>query len=200
MRMNAFARWAAPAALALVAFALVSSPARAAVPERSGDLEVAIGWYWPENQSGADVNDDFTYGIRGGYNVTKHFAVQGGIQGFDSGINNTYPTADTTFDIVMVDVSFAWLANPDAKAVFELYAGPGYAWQTVNPPGTGNTIDENVFTGHVGVGAQIGITKSFYIRPDARYRWFDGSDSTGHVDSHGDLEATISFGWYLGGE
>ena len=194
-----FIRWAAPLALSLAALAL-SPSAHAAVAANSGDIEVVIGWYWPESQTGADVQDDFTGGVQGGYNFTKHFGLEGSVLGFDSSVNNPAPFADTSVRALTTDLSFEWLANPDKRAVFELYGGPGYAWQDVNPPGPKNSISEDVWTMHVGVGTKISITDNFYIRPDARVRWFDGDNKAGHIDSHTDWQTTVSFGWYIGGE
>jgi hypothetical protein len=103
-------------------------------------------------------------------------------------------------DAFLADLSFEWLVNPDDRAVFQVYGGPGYGWVNFDPP-TGKDDDDNVLTLHFGVGAKISITDEFYIRPDARIRWFDADEDPagGPDDSHTDLEATIGFGWYLGG-
>jgi len=200
--MNRLTRWTGALALSLAAIALAAPSANAAVAAKSGTIEIVTGWYWPESQTGADFHDDFTYGVRGGYNFTRHFGLQGAIQGFDTSANNAAPIVDTTKDALTVDLSFEWLANPDAKAVFELYGGPGYAWQNTNWPGPKNTDSDDVMTWHLGIGTKISITDNFYIRPGVTARWFgtDENPAGAGSDGHTDVEATVAFGWYIGGE
>jgi hypothetical protein len=189
--MNRFPRWAAAAALA--AACAWAPKASAAIPDNSGTIELFAGWYNPEENVPSQDLADWTYGVRGGINFTPHFLFQGGVQRFTT----DYDTLVGTVDIEqwMADLSFGWLVNPDNKATFLVYGGPGYAWTNTDFP-TIKDADDNSFSAHVGVGGIIQIGKSFYLRPDARYRWIDGDN---HNDDRGDWEATFGFGWLLGG-
>ena len=126
--------------------------------------------------------------------------MQGSVQGINTDLDNPSPLSDTNIESIFTDLTFEWLVNPDDRAVFELFGGPGFSWTSINPP-VGKNDDDDVFTLHFGVGAKISATNNFYIRPDARVRWFaDDENSAGSSDDgHIDWEVTLGFGWYLGG-
>ena len=180
-------------ALALAALALAAAPAaRAAVTADTGNIEVFVGWYSPEEDVAGENLDDATYGMRGGFNFTRHFMMQIGAQMFST----DYPTiaGDVEIDQWMADVSFGWYANPDSRAVFLVYGGPGWSSTDMDFPVLKDDSDSSL-SAHVGIAGVIGIGNRFYLRPDARYRWIDGDDGG---DDRGDWEATLGFGWTLG--
>jgi OOP family OmpA-OmpF porin len=194
-------RIGASASLALLVLFLAAPGARAEVSAKTGDIEIFTGWYWPEGGSGSDPSDAVTYGIRGGYNFTSHFGMQGSVQGINTDLDNPTPLADTDIESVFTDLSFEWLVNPDDRAVFEVFGGPGYSWTSIDPP-VGKTDDDNVFTMHFGIGAKITAANNFYIRPDARVRWFSDDENGAGTsdDGHTDWEISLGIGWYLGGQ
>ena len=191
-------RLAAAASFALL-LALGASPVRAAVHGGTGEIEIAAGWYWPEHQGPAPVKDNldnWTWGVRGGWNVNPKFGIKFEVQNFDTSYNNTVAPTHATWDDWMGDLSFEWQVNPTNRAVFVLYGGPGYAWQHYSD-NLGKSASADVWTAHVGIGAKINIAGRFYIRPDARVRWY-ADDNTHGVDNHTDWQATVGFGWELG--
>lgn len=191
--MIRFPRWAVGAAL-LATSSLVAPTASAAIADNSGTIEVFAGWYMPEDEIAGQNLDDWTGGIRGGVNFTPHFLFQAGVQVFQTDYA-TIP-GNVNIDQWMVDVSFGWIATPERRATFLVYGGPGYTWTNFDFP-TVKDVDDNEWSAHVGIGGILQAGQRFYIRPDARYRWIDGSDGAGD-DSRGDWEATVGFGWLLG--
>ena len=199
--MSRFTRWAASVALALSAVLVAAPAARAEVSADSGNVEVFVGWLWPEDVDGPDVDDDWTYGIRGGYNFTKHFGLEVGVQGFNSDIDMPAPFNDFDADGIFADLTFVWMVNPDDRAVFQVFGGPGFGWWSYDDNVSATKDDDDdTWTAHFGVGGKISCTKRFYLRPEARVRWFDDDEdpSGADGDGHTDLETSIGFGWYLG--
>jgi len=198
-----------PSLLALVgAVLLVAAPARAEVEEKTGNFEIFPGWYFPENESlVSDPEDGFTYGVRGGYYFTQRFGVQLGLQGADLDYELNAPLSGAAdISMFMADVSFIVNVNPDARAVFHVFGGPGYSWTNTELPHIAPNFDDddNVWTAHVGIGTDIQATERFYIRPDVAIRWFseDEDDTPGassDSDSHTDWQFTLGFGWRFGG-
>lgn len=204
-------------ALAL-AFAASLAPARAEIVGGSGEIEVFGGWYWPDDDSTS--LDDLTYGIRGGINFTPAFGMMLGLG---------YTEADDSAVVVGVlpgpvlygpgrvdteqwhaDLSLVWNVNPDSNAIFQILGGIGYAERDVTFKVAGvkpfSTQNNESFTAHFGLAGRFQVTDTFYIRPEARLRWFD-QDPLEVKDGLGgktkdqdrlDYEATIAFGWALG--
>ena len=189
--MSLIARSASALALAALAFAW-SPAAQAAITEKTGNLEVFVGWYTPEDDIPDESLDDVTYGMRGGFNFTKHFMLQFGAQMFSTDYST--PAGDVDVDQWMFDTSFGWYVNPDSRAVFLVYGGPGWSNTDMDFPVVKDESDSSL-SAHVGIGGVISFGHRFYLRPDARYRWIDGDDNS---DSRGDWEATLGFGWALG--
>ncbi len=189
--MKLTSRWFAGIALAGLA-TLYTPSAQAAVSADTGSLEIFAGWYSPDADVPGESLDDVTYGMRGGYNFTKHFMLQFGGQYFNTDYKTIPGTVD--IDIWMFDISMGWMVNPDSRGVFHLYGGPGWSSVDVSIPAAKDESESGLSV-HVGVGVQIAATDRFYIRPDARYRWVDGDEGS---DDRNDWEATLGFGWYLG--
>src|SRR5688572_14153413 len=118
-----FIRWA-PMALALAV--LFAPKANAEITEDSGKFEIFTGWYFPDEMGSSGDNwDDPTFGLRGGYNFTQHFGIGFGVQEFMT--DQDFGPDNLDVEYWLVDVSFAWFVNPEDKAVFTLFGGPGYA-------------------------------------------------------------------------
>jgi len=192
-------RWALAGAV-IFAASLAATNASADVKSGSGEIEVYAGWLWPDDDPGIDT-DDLTYGIRLGYNVTEHFGITGSLgywEANDSVALLGYNRLEA--DGLFFDLSFEWIINPDSRAAFLLFGGPGYAsfnGDLVDKTGVLSTasFDDDVFTAHAGVALRAQVTDRFYLRPDVRVRW---NDSDLHSDDAYDWEASLGFGWYLG--
>lgn len=191
-------------ALLLATFAMAASIAHAETTAKTGNVEVVTGWYWPENGSlSTDPDSDFTAGLRFGYNFTNRFGIQGNAQWLATSFERSAPFAGSSGDVTatIVDLSLIWNANPDDRAVFHVFGGPGYAWTNIDlTPAVED--DDDVFTLHLGLGASIYATKHFYIRPDVAVRWFsedEGSTPTVDGDGHTDFQFTVGLGWEWGG-
>jgi hypothetical protein len=195
-----FIRWA-PAALALAV--LFAPKAKAEITEDSGKFEIFTGWYFPDSATTNNNEnwDDWTAGLRGGYNFTQHFGMDFGVQGYrtsqDVGADNL------DIEYWLVDVSFAWYANPEDKAVFTLFGGPGYAsrdwnWDVANA----KDFDQDGISAHVGIAGEIQCTDHFYIRPEALVRWIPGQNDVNNLgtdlEDATDWQVGIGWGWYIG--
>jgi len=194
-----FIRWA-PVALA---FALVFAPkANAEITGDSGKFEIYTGWYFPDPVDVSDNSgwDDFTAALRGGYNFNQHFGMGFAVQAFMTDQDMGADDIDTEY--WLVDVSFAWYANPEDKAVFTVFGGPGYAmrdweWDIAKA----NDFDEDGFAGHFGIAGEIQCTEHFYIRPEAMLRWIPGNGDTPYgndIEDSTDWQVGVGWGWYIG--
>jgi hypothetical protein len=116
-------------------------------------------------------------------------------------------TGEADVTAFMTDLSLVWHVNPDDRAVFHVFGGPGFAWSTTEVPTIPDPKfedDDDTFTLHLGVGVNIYATETFYIRPDLAGRWFaeDEDNVTGpgtDGDSHIDWQFTLGLGWEWGG-
>lgn len=209
--MRALSRWLLPGVMAVAAAAWAPATL-AAVSADTAEIELHAGWYFPDEQ-GNESLDDLVYGVRFGYNFVERFGMQLDISHFDTedefrfdpdGTGGVAPfNAHFEYDQLMADISLEWQVNPDDMAVFQLYGGPGYVWSDsqISGPGFKGDGDFNTWSLHAGVGVQIGITDRFYIRPDARGRWFDADDDSSFDEDEQDQidwEASVAIGWYLG--
>jgi hypothetical protein len=204
--MRALSRWIIPAGLALAA-AAVAPAASAAVADNTGEIELHAGWYFPDENID-ESHDELVYGVRFGYNLAEHFGMQLDLSHFETDFDVPapgfpgLPAGDYDYDQFMADLSFEWQINPDDRAVFQVYGGPGYAWTDVDGPGSFKADGDDFWSLHAGAGVQIGITDRFYVRPDVRARWFDtdGDDNNAFRDDTSvDWQGTVAIGWYLGG-
>lgn len=212
MSIRAFSRLSA-AALVLGA-SLVATSARAEVTDGSGNIEVYAGWYFPDDSGAGADYDDLTAGLRLGYVFTKHLGLQATLGWFEGDGTYTHPAygkQTISPSIVPLDISLMGYINPDSRAVFTAYGGIGYAFQDADVDVNCNVLPDPVddlcradkgareshtddsFTLHAGVGAKIDVTESFYLRPDARVRWFEDRE-----DNEMDWEVSLGFGWWLG--
>lgn len=192
--MRRIVRWSSALALAAVAALGPAAPASAEVKADTGNIEVFLGWYVPEDDLHGENLDDVTYGVRGGFSFTKSFMLQFGLQSFSTDVDAAL--SDVDIDQVMFDVSLGWVVNPEDKAVFMLYGGPGWSETDYDlvVPGLKDESDSSL-SAHVGVAGLIQIGNRFYLRPDGRFRWIDGDHVSG---DRNDWEITLGFGWALG--
>ena len=196
--MKKHSPWLVAVCLAALA-ATTPTPARADGNGHVGEIEIFAGYLWAD-YSNHDLDlDDFVYGARGGYNFTDRFALQGTVERFDGEDSTGSGLGKVTYRVQswFVDVSFVWQVNPDDRATFMVYGGPG--WGNFDADITGSTIavDDSEFTLHAGLGLEIALTKHIYLRPDVRTRWYELDESFGSDDSL-DWEITGAIGFWVG--
>lgn len=177
--------------LALLALGL-TAPATAG--EKS--LEALVGYYDPD----AYGDHGEVFGARFGYRPADRFGMllSAGVLDIEDdflGIDDS----QLRFDLYLVDLSFQWYPTGND---FYLFAGPGWATLDlkVDLPGPGNNIEasDDIFTLHAGLGYQWKLGDSFFLRPEARARWFDGQEfDSDDIDAYDglDTEYSLAFGW-----
>jgi outer membrane protein with beta-barrel domain len=150
----------------------------------SGSLEFYGGIYEP---SGDALDSENTYGLRGAVGLSDRFALEASAGYFKSEVD----TVD--INLTLLDLSLKTYLNPAGKAKFFLFAGPGWAFVSVNLNGHHlDFLDDDSFTAHAGVGAEIPLGEHVYLRPEGRGRWFEnGNDDL-------DYEVTLAVGFHLG--
>ncbi len=172
--------------------ALFSTP-----PAEAGDgnFEISAGAYVAGS---GFVGDEATFGLRGGYRFTDRWGLQGSlsrVELFDLFSHYFDAEGHATF----FDVSARFFITPGRRAELFVYGGIGMARVDVDVdhghaggtrvPGFGITSDDD-FTTHLGLGVNIRLNKTMYLRPDVRHRWLDSFDR-GTVD----FEPSIRLGW-----
>lgn len=173
----------------LLTLALAAAPAQAQAG--TGSFELYAGYYFPDSDV---LDDDVTYGVRGGYRLSDSFGIQGSVGRYEDS-ENILGLANVNLELTLVDASAVWYFNPGSSSEFFVFGGPGWAFADVNADFLGiplDSVSDDTFTLHAGLGLNIGLTDRIYLRPDVRARWFD--DSNDEVD----LEASLAVGFTLG--
>ena len=170
--------WMAPAAA--VVLVLAATSARAEVAKGTGEVELFLGYLFHDDQAGQSA-DDSIYGVRGGYVFTPRAGFQGSVGRYSKSFSGLL--GGQKLEQTMLDFSVLWHVNPAARSVFNVYGGPGWTFADF-----GATSGDSL-TLHVGLGAKIGVSDRFYVRPDARYRWYEESGADNEI------EASVSVGW-----
>ena len=181
------------AALVAATFVIGATSASAEVAEGSGELELYVGYLMPDESPGIDGADDIIYGVRGGYNFSPRGGFQGSIGRYDDDVDVvcvTPPCPAIDVTQTMIDLSFLWHVNPAGRAVFNVYVGPG--WTFADASLAGVSASDDSLTAHFGLGAKVGVTDAFYLRPDTRFRWYEDSGADN------EWEASLGFGWTFG--
>jgi outer membrane beta-barrel protein len=147
-----------------------------------------------------ELDDDVTYGLRYGYNLTDNWGIE-----FSLGQTNSSVTGlagrDIDLDLTTFDVDAIYHFNPSGPFVPYLVAGLGYASADLDRPivGTVDGItarinDDEGFTANVGFGAKYFVTDRVSLRFDARYRYVD--QVVNHFDdSLNTFETTLGVGF-----
>lgn len=181
--------------MALFVLALFAPAAQAAEPGHNFSLYA--GWFYPEGEA---LDEDLTYGGAYGYNFSETFGIniQTGFFDVDDSINNedledALAGAPLGIDLWLVDFSGVWYPGGGNFGVFG-----GLGWATIDAlvhvPGIDNNIEvsDDTFTFHAGLNYQWNVTDTFFIRPEARVRWFDATDA-GYDETQ--WETVAHFGW-----
>jgi len=181
--------------MALFVLALFAPAAQAAEPGHNFSLYA--GWFYPEGDA---LDEDLTFGGAYGYNFSENFGIniQTGFFDVDDSANNEnvedfLEGAPLSLDLWLVDFSGVWYPG---GGNFGVFGGLGWATidATLHVPGDDNDLDasDDTFTFHAGANYQWNITETFFIRPEARVRWFDATDA-GYDETQ--WETIAHFGW-----
>jgi hypothetical protein len=167
-------------------------------PRPTWNFEVFAGYFFPE-----ELDEDLTYGLRFGRRYVNKWGWQLGGSWFDVADSQGFSGQDVDADVVHVDLSAMYYPRDGG---FSFFFGPGFASGNVDVPGTTEEISDDVFSAHVGIGYEFGRAaragqSSFFVKPDARLRWYEleGFGEDGGRDNQLTYEATIAFGWRFGG-
>ena len=146
------------------------------------------------------LDDDVTYGIRYGYNLTDAW-------GLEVSVGNTASSAtklaggDIDLDLTTLDVDAVWHFLPGSRFAPYLVGGVGYARANLDDPirGTVNgqpvTIDDDGgFSLNAGIGAKYFATDRLFVRLEGRYRYVDAAVDK-FKDSLSTVETTLGVGW-----
>lgn len=161
------------------ALALVLAAGTASAQAGDVSFELYGGVYSPSG----GLDDELTYGLRGGYRATNAFGLEASVGRFDI----SQPPVE--LDVILVDLSFKGYLNSGSKAEVFLFGGPGWAFIDANA--FGNTVfSDDSLTLHAGIGVDISLGQHVYLRPDVRGRWFEKSAS-----NDVDVEASLALGF-----
>jgi hypothetical protein len=138
-------------ALAALVF-LVIAPGASAQEERPGASIDIFGARVDTIQSSEGHAN--SYGLRGGYRFNSTWALEGSAEHVDEGFTNWF--VDLSAKAYLVDTSH-----------FEIYALAGPGLFRVSAFGE----SEDQATVHAGLGAEIGLGRRAYLRPEVRSRW-----------------------------
>jgi outer membrane protein with beta-barrel domain len=138
-------------ALAALVF-LVIAPRASAQEERPGASIDIFGARVDTIQSSEGHAN--SYGLRGGYRFNSTWALEGSAEHVDEGFTNWF--VDLSAKAYLVDTSH-----------FEIYALAGPGLFRVSAFGE----SEDQATVHAGLGAEIGLGRRAYLRPEVRSRW-----------------------------
>ncbi len=193
MTITGWLRRFVPAALVVI-LPLVPTSALAEIEEKSLAVELYAGGYKP----GPNVlEDDPTGGLRVNFTILEHFGitVQAGYFKTENKQQMGLSAGEIDYQSYLLDLSFNGYLAPNSPAVVVLYGGIGGAFVdttfgTITPSQSLGKLSKDSFTAHAGAGVLIDLSKSFYLRPDVRWRYFDS-----RIDDEWDAEYTLSIGW-----
>jgi outer membrane beta-barrel protein len=199
--------WKMAGLSAIAALAIQAAPASAQVQAGTQEVDVYGGELFDdtltdEQVSGAkpELDDDITYGLRYGYNLTNSFALEASLGNAASSVTKL-AGQDIDLDLTTLDLDAVWHFDTGLKLVPYVLAGAGYATTNLDRPITGTvngqpvSLDEDEgFTLNAGVGAKYFVSDNVLHRLEARYRYVDAVlDDLD--DSLNTVETTLGIGW-----
>jgi outer membrane beta-barrel protein len=172
---------------ALAALAVSALPAYAQVQPRTSEVQVYVGDLIGDDLTDTaisgqtpELDDDLTYGIRYGYNVTENWGVELSL-GFTPTEVTNLSTADIDVDVTTLDLDAVYHFSTGNRFVPYLLAGVGYANADLDAPITGlvggqqvSIGDDSGFTLNAGLGAKYFATDRLSVWAEGRYRYVDG--------------------------
>jgi outer membrane beta-barrel protein len=171
----------------LAALAVSALPAYAQVQPRTSEVQVYVGDLIGDDLTDTaisgqtpELDDDITYGIRYGYNITQNWGVELSLGLTPTEVTNL-STADIDVDVTTLDLDAVYHFSTGNRFVPYLLAGVGYANADLDRPITGlaggqqvSIRDDSGFTLNAGLGAKYFATDRLSIWAEGRYRYVDG--------------------------
>jgi opacity protein-like surface antigen len=146
------------------------------------------------------LDDDFTYGLRYGYNLTDQLGVELSVGESPNSVKNV-AGGDVDLDLTTFDVDAVWNFRNSTRLYPYVFAGVGYAIADLDHRITGTVggqpvsiTDDSGFTLNAGVGAKYQATDHLFLRAEARYRYLDKVVDR-FDDSLNTVETTLGVGW-----
>ncbi len=147
-----------------------------------------------------ELDDDATFGLRYGYNVTDSFGLELST-GFTPGSVTRLAGNDVDVDLYTVDLDAVWNIRTGSMFTPYVLAGVGYASADFDRPLAGSVggqavslSDGDGFTLNAGAGLKYALTDHVLLRAEVRYRYLDKV-----VDRLDDqlntFETTLGVGW-----
>lgn len=154
----------------------------------------------PVSGSEPQLDDDFTLGLRYGYNITEQWGVEVSL-GYNPNSVTDLEGSDVDIDLLMLDVDAIWHLLPAQEWVPYVVAGIGYAQADLDRPiiGTSGATtyridDDSGFTANAGVGLKWFATDRLIVRAEARYRYLDKVVDR-FAEPINSFETTLGVGW-----
>lgn len=203
MRMD----WKLTGLASLGTLALYAVPAPAQVQPNTSEIHVYAGQLIGDDLTDTavsgqtpELDDDITYGIRYGYNVTDTWGLELSV-GYTPTSVTRLAAGDIDLDLTTLDLDAVWNFNTSTRFVPYLLAGVGYARAELDRPIQGivsgqpvSIDDDSGFTLNAGFGAKYFATDRFLIWAEGRYRYVDGLVDA-FDDSLNTFEPSLGVGW-----
>lgn len=180
--------------LLLAVVFLAPLAAQAEIKAKSFELSPFIGYHFFEEDQ--NLQDDFVFGGRVGYNITNRFAIEGALEFIDTNVDdkNQAFTTEGQFAVPIDDVKVTsyhldilYHFMPERK--FNPFIAAGYGAAHYSP----KINDENLSVISYGVGAKYWLAENIGLRADLR-------DNLVLDDSFHNVEATLGIIFRFGGD
>lgn len=195
-------RKAKPATVSLALLALsagLSGTAPAFAEVKDGQFEISPFAGYHMFESDQNLEDGLTYGIRLGYSLSRHWAIEGAISTVSSNIDDASitgasegqfrsPMGDVDLVLYQLDALYHFL--PDNK--FSPYIVGGYGVTDYSP----SISDDEMSTFNLGVGAKYWVSENVAVRFDLRNHLV--SEVFDH--SYNNISATLGVSFAFGGK
>jgi opacity protein-like surface antigen len=125
------------------------------------------------------LDDDFTYGLRYGYNITDQLGIELSVGQSPNSVKNV-AGGDIDLDLTTFDADAVWNFRNSTRLYPYVFAGVGYAIadldHRINGTVGGQPVsitDDSGFTLNTGVGVKYDATDHLFLRAEGRYRYLD---------------------------
>jgi outer membrane beta-barrel protein len=199
--------WKLASLTSLAALALSALPAYAQVQPGTSEVHVYAGHLTGDDLTDTaisgrtpELDDDITYGIRYGYNVTENWGLELSLGYTPTEVTNV-GTANIDVDVTTLDLDGVYHFTTGSRFVPYLLAGVGYANADLDARINGlvggqqvSIGDDSGFTLNAGVGAKYFATDRLLLWAEGRYRYVDGLVDA-FDDSLNTFEPSIGVGY-----
>ena len=180
----------------------------AQVTPNSHEIHLYAGWLFGSELTSErisnrtpELDDDFAFGMRYGYNFTRQWGVELSL-GHNLNSATNLPGSDVDFGLTTIECNAIWhFTTSQPKWAPYLTFGAGYGWADIDQPIRGTVREQNVtidgkdsFTANAGAGVKYFLNDRTMLRFDVRYRYLDKLVDS-FDDSLNTVETTIGIGW-----